>query len=283
MSRTADELNDDAITNDGQNGGIPDNAGNDGGAADDQNAAPVGAAPTPTPEFALMTDRERALVEKARAEEKRKLYKKAQDQDNELKTLRAQVKELQRNPLPSSANESQRQSRDEKLDQLLAAMNRLAEQQDTTNARLETIESAEQRRQDQLSLDRLRNALVAEIRANGEDVVEGMVGGETQEELEESIKIARAEWLLTMQRAGKKVGNGNGNGTPRSVTVQRNTGRPAGTPPVVAANSVEADNHENIDDLTSDAAVRNGDYEKNRNSLFSRLRRGYKYGQQPTS
>lgn len=273
MPNSTDHSNDDATINDGTQDGVNDGTG--------VTLTPV--LPTASdddgddPSFATMTDRERALVVKARAEEKRKLYKRLNDSDLKLRQLQDQLAALQRQPIP--ANPDTRQTRDEKIDQLLTQLQTLSAQQQETNAQIREMQQAERDRTNRTNLERYAQTLIAEVRAKGDDVILPMVGGDTEEEVEESVKIARAEWVLTVQRDREKRGNGR----PPSVTVTSNGRRPAGTPPVQGVSTVEADQHENIDELTSDAAVRSGDYEKHRNQLFSRLRRGYKYGGQPSA
>jgi hypothetical protein len=70
------------------------------------------------------------------------------------------------------------------------------------------------------------------------------------------------------------------------VNVHQSNGRPAGTPPVVTPNTVEADaQDEFMNELKADpdAAVRSGNYQKNRNQILGKFKRGYKYGgAQPT-
>lgn len=268
MTRNNDEMNDDAI-DDGQDG-------NNVNENDGTEVQPLTPQPNPSPvEFANMNDRERALVEKARGEEKRKLYKKQRELEETIKDLRKQMKELQTAPTPRSSDD--RQTRDDKLDALLNGINTLAQSQKELSERLDTIQNEEVSRRRRADLDAYSARRVAEIRRGGEDVIEALVGGDSEEEVEDSIKIARAEWMLAVQKDRERNGRSNG-GRPQSVTVQTSGRRPSGAPAPVTPGSVEADDHENIDALTSDDAVRSGDYEKHRSKLFGKLRRSYKYG-----
>jgi hypothetical protein len=249
------------------------NGGTDAGGSDNGGNPPP---PNGDVQFATMSEREKALVEKARGEEKRKLYRKQQEQDTQIKDLQRQIREMQTAPPPST--ETGRQSRDDRMDRLMDAITSLSESQRQTNERLDRMQGEEENRRRRTDLDRYADTLVAQVRATGDDVVEGLVGGDSEEQIENSVKIARAEWFLIVQKERERAQRGNGrNGAPSSVTVQTSGRRPAGTPPVQVPNSVEADNHENIDELTSQDAVRSGDYEKNRSKLWGNLKRSTRY------
>jgi hypothetical protein len=267
-----DDQNDDAIITDD--------------AADDQTGG-VGGGNTPHPspddtEFAGMSDRERALVTKARSEEKRKLYKKSQEQERQIKELQASLRTLQQQPPAPAANSRQRETRDEKIDTLVESIQRLAEAQAQTNTRIEAMQTDEVNRRRTAELRQYAAEQIALVRNRDENLIEGLVGGDSEEEIDDSIKIANAEWKLAIQEHDAK--RNRGNQTPSSVTVQGNGRgrRPAGTPPVQVANSVEAEtNQESIDEITSDDAIRDGTYAKHRKPLLSRLKRSYKYTGNP--
>lgn len=263
-NRNSNDMQDDAIINDTSNDGTANN--------DDSNVQPP--APVANPEFAGMSDRERALVTKAREEEKRKLYKKQREQDELITSLQAQVRALQQAPPPPTP--AGQQSRDEKLDTLIASINKLSAAHDQTNARIESMQNEEAARRRRVDLDRHAADKIREIRVTGDDVIEALVGGDTEEDIDISVRIAHAEWMLAVQKEREKAGRRNP--APSSVTVQQSGGRPAGVPSVQTPNSVEAVDHANINDLTSQEAVRSGDYEKNRSNLFSKLKRSYRYG-----
>jgi hypothetical protein len=261
-----------------------DDAANTNGQIDDNTPPPITAtAADDDPEFAGMNDRERSLVKKARGEEKRKLYKRQQEQEEQIRTLTRQVQQLRTAPPP--ATPAQAENRDDRIDNLLTSINRLAEAQTATNTRIEEMQQGEIRRRRESELKLYAAEQIADLRQSGEDLIEGLVGGDSEEDIDNSIKIANAEWKLTIQKHEAKQPRPN-SGSPTSVTVQSGNGRrPAGTPPVQVANSVEAEsNQETIDELTSNDAVRNGSYEKNRSKLFGTLKRNFKYtGNQPTS
>lgn len=258
-----DAQNDDATTNDGQQPPVIDH--NSPADSDD-------------PEFAGMSDRERALVTRARGDEKRKLYKRQKEQDQQIADLRAQIQQLQQQPPPATPRQAE--TRNDKIDALAETMQRIADAQAATNKRIDDMNNAEVERRRKAELRQYAVEQISEFRQThpGQDLIEGFVGGDSEEEIDDSVKIANAEWKLAIQKHEARQGGSNRNGAPSQVTVQNGNGRrPAGTPPVQVANSVEADNNENIDELTSDDAVRSGSYAKNRNQLLGKLKRGYRY------
>jgi hypothetical protein len=274
--------NPDDSNNDANNTNVIDDQNDQNGG---NNNAPVVDPPEPTGgnvEFASMNQREQALVQKARAEEKRKLYKQQKERDDQIAELRTQIAQLQNAPPPPTPRAAD--TRADKIDALVESVNALAQQQRDTNARIERMSQDEVKRRQASELRIYAQEQIAALRARGEDLIEGLVGGDSEDEIDDSIKIAHAEWNLTIQKHEAKT-RSTGQ-PPTSVTVQGNgRGRPTGTPPVQVPNSVEADsNQETIDDLTSNDAVRDGTYEKNRSKLFGGIKRGYKYtGNQPAS
>jgi hypothetical protein len=226
------------------------------------------------PEFANMTVRERALVTKARAQEKRKLYKDRDTLQTQVRDLQTQLRTLQQAPAPVTATGEV--NRD-------AAMERLTSMIAETQNQLRDMQQSEVKRRQEAELKRYAADRISEMRAKGKPVVASLVGGNTEEEIEYSLSVARAEYVLTEEEVLAANGGRRGNnGSPASVTVQTQNGRPTGTPPVMTPNSVEADSeNEIITQITSDpdAAVRSGAYSgKNRTQILGKLKRGYQYG-----
>lgn len=242
-----------------------------------------GVSPDPPPqrvEFSGMTAREEALVTKARAEEKRKLQRRLAEQETALESLRKEMRELRNTPpsvVPKGGN------REDRIDALVGAVERLTTLHQETNARLDQMSNDEiaRRRESELRAYAVRR--IAEVREDGGDVIEALVGGDSEEEIDNSILIARAEYQLVVQKEEARRGSRRGNNGPSSVTVQNGGRRPAGVPQVQVPNSVEADITENIADLTSDEAVRNGDFEKNRKQLLGKLKRSFRYTGDPAN
>lgn len=253
MPNSSDNQNDDAIITSGQ---------------------PVSGVVDDDPEFATMTDREKALVQKARGVEKKKLYKRQSELQTQITELQAQLRQLQQQPPP--ATPAQANAQNDQIGQLIESVQNLAKAQAATNERIEAIQNGEVQRRRESELRQYALERSADFRRTHpqEDLIDGFVGGDTEEEIDDSIKIANAEWKLAIQKHEARRAPAAG---PASVTVQGNGRRPAGTPPVQVANSVEADDHANIDELTSDDAVRDGSYAKHRNELLGKLKRGYRY------
>jgi hypothetical protein len=224
------------------------------------------------PEFASMSPRERALVTKARAQEKQKLYKSTNDLKRQVTDLRNELRAVQQAPpLPTSTGQETRDVAIERLGQMIQE----------TQQQLREMQTQEVQRRRDSDLRRYTAERLRDMQASGKDVIAALVGGDSEEEIDQSIAIARAEYLLTEEKITARGGN---RGVPASVTVGQHNGRPAGTPPVMTPNTVEADPHDELmTDITSDpdAAVRSGAYQKNRTSLLGKLKRNYRYGQPP--
>jgi len=233
---------------------------------------------TGDPDFASMNERERALVTRARAEEKRKLYKRQREQEERIAELERSLRDLQNAPPPRTT--AQADSQDTKFESLTTSINALVEESRRTQERIQQMEQNESKRRRDAELRAYAQEQINIVRQNGNDLIAVLVGGDSEEEIDDSIKVATAEYQFLIQQHENKTRAQNQNNNPTSVTVQSGNGRsrPQGTPPVQVPNSVEADsNQENIDDITSQNAVRDGSYAKNRTQLLGRLRRGYKY------
>lgn len=218
------------------------------------------------PDFASMTPREREFVQAARKEEKDKLYNEQKRLREENERLQAQVRGIQNAPLPTTVAAADAQN--ERLEKLLSLVER-------TNSRLDAIESSEVARRRETELRSYAQQQIAAMRENDEYVVESLVGGSNEDEIDESLLVARAEYQrMVMQEEARQAKAGR----PRSsVTVQANGGRPAGAPRPVTPNTVEAENNESIKDITSDVAVRSGEWESKRTQVLGKMRRGFKY------
>jgi hypothetical protein len=255
------------------NSNLPDD---DATATDDQSQND-GVTPSGSPSGAYDETYVTAAVARARAEEKRKLYKRMEEQDTLIREMRTELQTLKAAPVPATSGEKQTQS--EKIDQLLNAITESREEQKALALRFDRMEAADRERHNRINLERYGQTLIAEVRARDEDVIEALVGGDTEEQVADSVKIAHAEWLFQQKQAEERLRKRSGR--PAAVTVQQNSGRPTGTPPVMTANHVEADAHENLDDLVSQDAVRDGTYAEHRKTLLSGLKKAYKYGGQP--
>lgn len=251
---------------------------------DDQTVVDDGANPPASPsatipvrsrhgvDFASMNDRERAFVQAARREEKDKLYKEQQRLKEDNDRLQRQLREIQAAPIPTTVAGADAQN--DRIERLMQAV-------EQTNARLEAMQSNEIARRRESELRAYAANSISAMRERGEDVIEALVGGDSEDEVDESLLVARAEYQRVAIREEEKRNRTTG-GRRSSVTVQANGGRPTGTPRPVAPNTVDADDNEPLSEITSDDAVRNGTYEKNRTQLLSKLKRGYKYtGNQP--
>lgn len=253
--------NDDELNNDSTETNI-----DDAPAGEQTPVVPI--APSGRPNFADMTPRERQLVQAARTEEKNKLYKEQQRTKEENERLQQQLRAAQTAPIPTTtAGIDAQNERIERLMEMVEAQGR----------QMSEMRETEMVRRHESELRAYAANAIATMRGNGEDVIEALVGGSNENEIDESLMVARAEYQrVVMLEEDKRTRAASRSGA-RPVTVQANGGRPAGTPRPLAPNMVEADDHESISDITSDAAVRDGSWEKNRTKVLGKLRRGFRY------
>jgi hypothetical protein len=244
---------------------------------DDPNIAPP--PPNPPlnddddPEFASMTARERGLVTKARAQEKRKLYKAQDELRKQVGELQTELRTLRQAPPPPTA--AGQENRD-------ASIERLASMIQETQNQLREMQTQEMQRRRQSELRQYAAERISEMQREGKHLVTALVGGDSEQDIDQSIGIARAEFLIAEETI--RAQDGRNRTAPASVTVGQHSGRPTGVAPVVTPNTVVADPQEEImAEITSDpdAAVRSGNYQKNRNTLLGKLKRNYRYGQSP--
>lgn len=256
MAGTNNEaLHDDQVTE-----VIDDNAGQ----VDDQSqvepVAPVNP-PQQTQGDAPLSPRERELMNKARTEEKSKLYKEQQKMREKIAELERQLKTTPpRDPQGNSNNDDISMLRDE-----------------ITTLRDELRES---RNQSELSSYRAQR--VAEIRQDGGDVVEAILDlnrFSTKEDIDLAIEIARAEYEMVADKERKKI-------QPRTNTVNGvSRNRPDGVPQAPRQPSqVGSDNEslsmsEVLNAIRGGAGVRDGSYARLRDKIHAHLRAGRPFRQ----
>lgn len=249
---------------------------------DDGNVQPAVAASVPVAagaaadvddeQFGRLTPREKALVEKARAQEKTKLYAK-------INAIESRLRELQQgggNPPPATprSNQSQgtRSVRDrevESLSQQLTDLNNKLRQQELRVYRKDKID---------------------DLRRRNVGFVESLVNGDSEEVIDASIQLAMAEHAM-MENEFKTRYNVGGNGgaapepvpaagaRPAPIVIRQSAPRrPDGVPTVrgaeVSGDSSNSISTAEITDMTSWEAIRNGTYAANRDRIHAAVRTG---------
>lgn len=235
---------------------------------DDGNATaapPVVAAPPASEEdveFGRLTPREKALVEKARAQEKTKLYGQLTDMKERLRQLQTPPQTTSRSAQPPTT----RSAREAEIAQLQTSVSQLSEQI---------------RRRD---LREYRKDKVADLRARNVGFIESLIAGESEDVIDASIQLAIAEHGLqeTEFKTKYKIGD-NGtttpNAAPTSVVIRQSAPRrPEGVPSVVGAgvggDSSDVLSKAQINAMTSWDAIRNGTFAANRDRIHEAVRTG---------
>lgn len=222
--------------------------------------------------FGKLTPREKALVERARAQEKQKLYK-------QLNTAEERLRQLQQPTPPSTTPRSGQTSTTRSARDVEIAS--LTQQITDMNSRLEQREKRERERE----LRDYRREKIGDLRRRNVGFVESLVMGDSEELIDASINLAIAEHALKESEFRSKYGitDSSGNGTTpqtheRVVVRASARGRPEGTPSVVGAgvggDSSNVLTKAEIAALTSEKAIRDGTYAANRDRIKDALQSG---------
>jgi hypothetical protein len=241
-------------------------------------------------EFSNMTPREKLIAQGARRQEKKKLYGRLRDQKNSLADLQKQVKDLtarinvappagtgngNSNPNPAIVSD------DARVQALQQQIQTLAGQMAQTNENIQRMTSATEKRERQAELRAFRNEVIADLRAEGREVIDSLVVGDSEEEIEQNLKIAEAEYKYQAAKIEEKLRKEMGAQPPSAVNIHQNAGRPTGAPPAVRTGTVESEpaiDNAQLNEVVSDDAVRDGTYEKHRGRLLGQIKRGYRHG-----
>ena len=223
-------------------------------------------------------DTHTAMVEKARADEKAKLYSSLEKAKADAKKQAETVAGLQK----------QIEELKTLTDKDLSADQRLAKQIESLKADIVAERTAREASEKQAASEIQRSNLEAykhrRLAEVGGELIAELVGGNSQEEIEASIMVAHAEYQRLRQRFEQEFQATHGtmpNTVPTTVaTVVEGAQSPHFTPPAtgfpspvspvpVAQTQVDLGSLAN---LTSEQAVRSGEYEKVRGQLLDNLK-----------
>lgn len=204
-----------------------------------------------------------AFVEKARQEEKRKLYEDLEAKDKELRDLRAKLA-LKQDPAERVAEQA-------------LELQALQDKVNTLTATLEADRQAAATRERSLQLQAYLEKRLREESSAGSRLVHALVGGQSEQEIDNSISLAKAEYAAIQAELASTVAVAP---TPQAPVGTVVTASPSSFPSVPAApmqtpeqGPSNSDIQAEIAYLTSPEAVRSGLYAKNREYLQSLLHR----------
>jgi hypothetical protein len=217
-------------------------------------------------DFKNLTPREKALVQKARVQEKQKLYEDIKGLKKRLKAFEDEQKTKDREEqIRPKATKSETASDDDDLRQMIRD--------------LRTEITEKERRND---LRNYRRDKIAEVRAGGERIIEALVMGESEEDIDASIEVAKAEAAYIYTEAERELRR-NGNITTdgrRTVVMRESPRRPGGVPPTVSSGPGSGDEEgttismRDLLKLASMDSVRDGTYAANRKKIHEALIEG---------
>lgn len=226
-------------------------------------APPVSTTPAARTDSEELTPREKALMEKVRAQEKQKLYK-------ELTSLRERVRQFESQPPAAPDDTTRRKKKSDEDDVIVSLQQEIREMRE---------ESRKERRERELKDYRVEK--IAAAKTNGVKLIESLVFGNSEEEIDVSFDVAKAEaqYLWTEfereQAPAPRANNG------RTVIVREGARRqPEGVPPTLDGagsgndSNRESFSKEEISRLASMDSIYDGTWAANRKKIISALRQG---------
>jgi len=150
-------------------------------------------------------------IEAARREEKEKLYPQIEKLKGDKETLEKKLAELQEEvkklqelvTVTKKTEENTNKTTDEKMkdavkNALTEAQKQFADAEASLIKRVADLEGTNKR----LEIEKLRSRLIAEATADGSKLIEPLVRGESEADIQAAIAVAKAEWLKAFE-AGK--------------------------------------------------------------------------------
>jgi hypothetical protein len=228
-----------------------------------------------------------AAIEKARTEEKQKLYKELSSTKTENEELRTQLRSRM-------SPDEQQQAREHELQTRMTA---LETQLSFANAELLQVRAETDARIQQLQVVAYAERRMREELGRGNKLLPHLVRGNTEAEIESSIAVALAEYTTMRAEILRDAGFQESAQSSRPTGLSVSTA-PAPTPaafPVVPQTqqqqfAPQENVAEEIKRLTSPENVRNGTYAKNRDHILQLIQsqgisppNGQAFAQQPRS
>lgn len=215
-------------------------------------------------------------IQKARAQEKQKLYKEQKALKQQVQDLTTKLKEVETAARTSStddpdipANVATRKRRDEEIAELRDMITGLTRE-------LRDRDDRAQQSARQAAVQAYRRDQIAAVRAAGGNLIDALVSGNNEEEIDATLEVAKAEYALVQADIEKRLKVQAA--PPPKVVVQQSTSRPTGVTPTVSASQAadrsSALSVEDLKELTSIEAIRDGRYAKHRVEILAAVRAG---------
>ncbi len=173
------------------------------------------------------------IIEKVRSEEKAKLYNSLENKDDKIKELKGEVDKLSEE---ISATEESNKTEVEKLKEELTDL-----KQDYTNLKeeYETDKEQSEREKKQAKLEAYKEKKIREVREQGEDLVTSLVGGDSEEDIDTSIEMAKKEYQEIRQKTLKETGEKEGKKSNVSNTPKVTNPQGSGDDLDISANDIK--------------------------------------------
>lgn len=262
--------NDLEAVDDGANDASDDGQGDDAGAGNQPPPAPPRANDN---DLTPRNDRERALMNRARSDEKQKLYRKDKELRDTIRSLTSRLDSMERNRATPSGNTGGNEPAPDASQSELMNMVRSLQDRLDNEAR-------------ERKLGDYKRTVIEDLRRRGVPFVERLVTGDSEEEIDimAELAVADAEYLIS-QHAGNNTTNDD---EPVPATTGRRTvtrtgarQRPTGVPPMPTRNSRSGqsdDSDYSLQKISSivrnGAGIRSGEYAKHRENIMRAIQNG---------
>lgn len=237
--------------------------------------------PTETEDILRNVPREALpYVQAARTQEKRKLYGQITQLTSDLSAAKTEIRRLRSEaasqptlqPVTTTAATTEEQEPDR-----LARLETLVQGLATSMSKADTDAQLRARRAE---LSAFKQSLFTRAAEEGVGYIASLVSGDTEEDIESSFEVAKAEYALVHSDVEERVRQTLTRENETRVTtaprvVRTAANRPVGVPSVAPQGSGNSDTlgREEIKALTSIDAIRDGSYAANRKKLLAAVRR----------
>lgn len=166
---------------------------------DDSINQPAPKAPEITTEDLLKNPVVKQLIEKAREQEKNKLYKSISDRDEIIRNQQVELEKLQG---LVKAKEDESLTEAEKFQKEIST---LKDSLKTLGDSIETEREAAKREKHEAQIAAYKERKIREVRESGEDLIVALVNGNSEDEVDASIEEAKEEFKKIFNKAEERI------------------------------------------------------------------------------
>ena len=159
-----------------------------------------------------------SLLEKARSQEKDKMYNTLEKRNEQIRELESTVEELEQEKKElKDALEGKKEEEMSELDKAQEEINELKSQISDLTKTYEEDKQKTLQEKKQAELQAYKERRIREVRDEGDDLVEGLVSGDSKEAIDQSIEIAKQEFEHIKEKAQAEKKNSKPRQTARTT------------------------------------------------------------------